>query len=268
MEMILLWLSTSITSICMEIANELRMYKDLADAGYKIDIKKLGELREQLNPDAPKIDFLSLLIPILNILLVLKRTEEYNNARSMILNELSTMDLLEEMSEIEKEEYSKNPTGLNAFIVQTKMEIRLAKAKKIIINNENEKSELFYEVGNTINDITILKVTGDAAKLTLEEQKEKITNSIMKFLSEIVDEVFNEINDPNEQNSNETIELNDNKPIDAKQETNDNERSEEKEKSISERKQALEKYKNELLEGIKNAKNNPNSKPPTLSRKK
>ena len=107
MELLLLWLSTSITSICMEIANELRMFKDVADAGYKIDIKRLSDLSKQLNPNAPKATLLSTLIPIFNIIQVFQRTIQYNNLRPTILDQLNAIDVLEEMLEIEKEEYSK-----------------------------------------------------------------------------------------------------------------------------------------------------------------
>ena len=54
MELLVLWLGTSITSFCMEMANELRMFKDVADAGYKIDIRRLSDLSKQLNPNASK----------------------------------------------------------------------------------------------------------------------------------------------------------------------------------------------------------------------
>ena len=36
MEFLVFWLGTSIVSFGMEIANELRMFKDVADVGYKV----------------------------------------------------------------------------------------------------------------------------------------------------------------------------------------------------------------------------------------
>lgn len=44
MEFLALWLGTCVASFGMEITNELRMFKDAADAGYKIDVKRLSEL--------------------------------------------------------------------------------------------------------------------------------------------------------------------------------------------------------------------------------
>lgn len=245
MEILFLWLSTSITSICMEMAYELRMFKDVADAGYKIDTKRISDLNKQLNPDAPKATLLSLLIPIFNIIQVFQRTVQYNNARSMILDQLNAMDALKEMSEIEKEEYSKNPTGLNALIVQTKMEIRLLNAEKLTIDDENEKSEFIYEMNGSLKDITILKVSGDAAKLTVEEQKEKIANSFRKMVSAVMEKYGDKESFVNALRNNTNLDLS---------HSSDNKKEENVEPvklsklSIDEQKQALENLRNKLIE--------------------
>lgn len=86
MEFLVLWLGTSVASFGMEIASELRMFKDVADAGYKVDVKRLSELGKQLNPNATKATLLSMLIPIFNIMQVFQRTIQYNNVRPMILD--------------------------------------------------------------------------------------------------------------------------------------------------------------------------------------
>lgn len=181
MEFLVLWLGTSVASFGMGIANELRMFKDAADAGYKVDVERLSELEKQLNPNATKATLLSMLIPIFNVIQVFQRTIQYNNVRPMILDQLSVIDALEEMSEIEKAEYLKKPTGLNALIVPLivplKTEIRLSKATSIKINDGNEHSEIYYEMGESLDDITILKVSGSASRLTVEEQKKKVVES-------------------------------------------------------------------------------------------
>lgn len=74
MEILYIWLGTVVMSNFMDVTNGLRMFKDVADAGYKIDLAKMSELQKQLFPDLTKINFLSLLIPIFNIIQVLKKT--------------------------------------------------------------------------------------------------------------------------------------------------------------------------------------------------
>ena len=181
MEFLVLWLVTCVASFGMEFANGLRMFKDLADAGYKVDEKRFLELGKQLNPNETKA---ILLIPVFNLIQVFQKTILYNKVRPIILDQLSVMDVLKEMSEIEKTEYLKNPTGLNALVVSLKTEIRLSKAKKIEINDGNEHGEIFYEIGKSFADITILKVTGSVSRLNAEEQKKKIIEELDKIYQE------------------------------------------------------------------------------------
>ena len=183
MEFLIIWLSTVAVSFGMEIANELRMFKDVADAGYKIDIRRLSDLSKQLNPNASKATLLSMLIPIFNIMQVFQRTVQYNNARPMILDQLNVMDALEEMSEIENQEYQKKPTGLNALLIPLKDEIRISKAASIKIETDTEKSEIFYEMDDSLENITILKVNGDASRLTVDEQKKKVIEAWKNIVS-------------------------------------------------------------------------------------
>ena len=97
MKIVVLWISTVAASFCIELTNELRMFKDVADAGYKINIDRLSDLSKKLNPDASKITLLSMLIPIFNIIQVFERITKYNNIRPMLLDQLSIIDALEEI---------------------------------------------------------------------------------------------------------------------------------------------------------------------------
>lgn len=120
MEFLVLWLGTSIASFCIEVANEFRMLKDVADEGYKVDSNRLSELANQINPDMSKNVFLSMLMPFYNVAQVLQRTMKYNNARPMVLDQLRIMDALEEMSEYEKEEYQKKSNRFKCFLSTNK----------------------------------------------------------------------------------------------------------------------------------------------------
>ena len=59
------------------------------------------------------------------------------------------------------------------MIVPLKSEIRLLKATMSKIKDGNEYSEIYYENGESLGDITILKVNGPASRLSIEEQKKK-----------------------------------------------------------------------------------------------
>ncbi len=161
----------------MEIINEFRVFKDVADAGYKVNTTRLSEF-ENLNPNASKIIFQSMLIPIFNLMQAFQRAMKYNNIRITILDQFRIMDALEEMSEIEKKEYLKNPTMLNAVIIQLKSELILSEADSVQINNGNKHSEIYYEIDESLNDINILKVSGYASRLTIEEQKKMVADAL------------------------------------------------------------------------------------------
>ena len=59
-----------------------------------------------------------------------------------------------------------------------KEDIRLSNAIKLNISDANGTSDIYFETGKTYDDITILKVTGPAAELTVEEQKELIIDEL------------------------------------------------------------------------------------------
>lgn len=251
MKIVVLWISTVAASFCIELTNELRMFKDVADAGYKINIDRLSDLSKKLNPDASKITLLSMLIPIFNIIQVFERITKYNNTRPMLLDQLSIIDALEEMSEIEKQEYQKRPTGLNAILVPFKLEVRIAKADSVKIENDNEKSEIFYEIGDSLDDITILKVAGDAYRLTEAEQKKKVIEAIKSSLLAETEEYDDVENATNTIKDNDDLEL---KDIDNKEEQKVTPKQE---SSLSRQKQALEDLKNKLIEKQQAAQKSP-----------
>lgn len=251
MKIVVLWISTVAASFCIELTNELRMFKDVADAGYKINIDRLSDLSKKLNPDASKITLLSMLIPIFNIIQVFERITKYNNTRPMLLDQLSIIDALEEMSEIEKQEYQKRPTGLNAILVPFKLEARIAKSDSVKIENDNEKSEIFYEIGDSLDDITILKVAGDAYRLTEAEQKKKVIEAIKSSLLAETEEYDDVENATNTIKDNDDLEL---KDTDNKEEQKVTPKQE---SSLSRQKQALEDLKNKLIEKQQAAQKSP-----------
>lgn len=88
------------------------------------------------------------------------------------------------MSKKEKNKYLNNPTGLKALLITLEFEIKLKKAFCVRINNDKENSEIFYEIGSSIKDITILKVTGTASKFSVDEQKKKVLETMKEIAQE------------------------------------------------------------------------------------
>lgn len=265
MEFLVLWLGTIVASFGLEIANASRMLKDVADAGYKIDMERLSEIYKQINQDVPNATLQSMLIPVLNVMLVFQRTVQYYQFRPMILSQLSLIDALEEMSEIEKTEYLKKPTRLNALIIHTKAETRLLNAKTIQIKDGNDYSEFYYEMGESLDDITILKVSGSASRLTVEEQKKMIIEALKPVAQSETEKQEDEepLNDTLKNST--SIDLNDSKEEKKEEETTS---STPQELSLSEQKQTLENLKNELLEEKEVEQSSQKDEGPKLSKRK
>lgn len=214
MEILIIWLFTILASLGIEISNELRIFKDVADAGYKIDTEGLSEFNEQLFPNETKIELLSILVPGINIFKVFQRTMQYNNARFVILDQLRVMNVLEEMSEIEKIEYMKNPTGLNTLALHSKVQKRLLDALVLKVDDGNISGEIFYETcggGGDNLDITILDATGSVAKLSKKEQKKLIFKSWKPVIQKIKVDLREKLNEELKNKSDLDLNENDDK---------------------------------------------------------
>ena len=174
MEFLIIWIITIIVSFCMEIVQEMRMYKDIADLDYLINNERLSEFGKKFNPDITKKNLMLFLIPFINFLNVIKNTISYNNYKDRVFDELRIIDALEEMNEKELIEYSKNKTGFKAFKLTIERELDLENAEVLEIND----SKIYYE--NKNGNIFILKVEGPVSNSNLHEQKDLV----LSYLSE------------------------------------------------------------------------------------
>lgn len=253
MELLALWLASCIASFGMEISNGLKLFKDVADAGYKIDINRFSEVQKQLSPNASKNSLITLMIPVYNLLKAFETRIKYNNVRPMVLDSLHVIDALEEMTEQEKEEYKKHPTGLNALIVPIKTEIRLSKAAKIKVDD----GEIFYEFNldknnksdNLSDYITIVKATGNFKGSSDRELKQKIVSAWKEISTEGIKMYGSEENFLEEikkaYNNNESIEINkdNDEKNDIVQEPNSTLSTSQKIQALKDLKQELEEEK-------------------------
>ena len=258
MEFFVIWLGTVVASVGMEISNELRIFKDIADAGYKCNLKRVNELSENLNSNSSGIAIVSLLVPGYNIFYVFDKANKYNNAIPMFLSQLDVAGVLEEMTDEEKKEYLKEPTGLNAIKIQIKSESKKKDVHTFVIKNKNEKGKIFYKFNDTYDDVTVLKATGTLSRLTLEEQKKRVMDSWREFVNSGVEQYGGkeEFIEALHNNSSLHIEKKEEKKCSSLTELD-----------ISEQKQGLEKFKEELLNGQETMQDSYEEEGPTLIKK-
>ena len=131
MSFLLFWLVTIIGSYVINFKMAFMMLKDLADAGYKLNVDNVKKFSEEFNENRPN-NKLIYLIPVINMLYSFKIAVDYNISRWNILDQLRILDILDTMSIEEKKKYEENPTALNALML-------LIEKPEITITDENIK---------------------------------------------------------------------------------------------------------------------------------
>lgn len=184
MELVLIYLGTIVASFVIELDNGFQMFKDVADAGYKIDVEKMSEFINKMRNNRKSESLLRIFVPIYNILRAMQLRMQYIQQKFSVLDQLNVMDCIEEMTESEKIEYAKKPTGLNALLVSLKSSIEISKAIKIEIKDEGT---LWYVFEEKTNEIKIVKADGLIAKMTIEEQRAKINEVNSELAKKLVE---------------------------------------------------------------------------------
>jgi hypothetical protein len=153
MDLLIIWLGSVAASIGFNLSLAFSVFKDVADQGYKIDMKRLEELGEQLNPKARKMNTLSLFIPVINIIFQFDKLAKYIAIRPFVSDQLRVMDCITPFTKEEEESYNLKPTGLNAIIVTIKSDVSKNKEDMAVsFTDENERSERWFKSINGKSD--------------------------------------------------------------------------------------------------------------------
>lgn len=191
MELLIIWLGSIALSIGIDFAQALKMFKDVADQGYKIDVKKLSNIANQSNPATNKMHMVGLFIPIVNIFLKTDQMLKYNQSRPFLLDQLRINDCIEPLSKEEEQDYNSNPIGLKAVLVTIMSDINKDQDIQIItFTDAGEKSSISYREDKNGHRI-IIKVEGPASKLSVMEQNAKI-DEMFSNLAKKFKEIFTE----------------------------------------------------------------------------
>lgn len=169
---------TVIFSMIIWYIGQFRLYKYAADIGYKINLIVYEEFNTK---NTNEIIFLT---PIFNIINVTQNI--LNRQDGIILDQLRVIGALEEMTELEKEIYSKKPTGFSAFFIDIKVDSILfhSNCLKYKLKN-NHEGKIYYEFLD--DDIRILKSCGCAKCVTIENQKEAVKYALLKTEPQIIE---------------------------------------------------------------------------------
>ncbi len=139
---------TSIASIMIVKYNYFRMYKDVSDKGYKINIKNITN---EIKPNKKKTNYknLLLLFPIVNLFIAADKVIKYNKVKPFLVDSLKSTSFIEKMNDEEKEYYKSNPTINTAVNVVVYSRYKEEKMKHQ--DNSDEKIIGIKEAGQILN---------------------------------------------------------------------------------------------------------------------
>lgn len=148
---------TSIASIMIVKYNYFRMYKDVSDKGYKINIKNITN---EIKPNKKKTNYkkLLLLLPVINIFVAANKVIKYNKVKQFLVDRLKSTDFIEEMTEEEKKIYQSNPTINNAVNIIVYSRFKEEKAKQQSTETEIKKEYEKVNISNNTNHIKVKKL--------------------------------------------------------------------------------------------------------------
>lgn len=177
-----IWLATIVVSFGIDVMDTFRTNKMAADEGYKINNKKILELGNDVSPELVKTSLFVTFIPVANVISSAYRSMKKVMSPINILDQYEILGVLEEMSDYEKCEYAKNPTGFNAIKVPILYEAKLADAIQVKVHNETENFEVYLDYDKN-NGMKILKCSGSVVGLSDKEILKKVKEHYKGMMS-------------------------------------------------------------------------------------
>ncbi len=178
-----IWLGSIASSYYIEYSSIFSVLKNVGDKGYKFIMENLKEKNEKLKKiDNVQTEKFIFFIPILNVEKAIQNAFLYQKEKGTIVETLRSLNLLEEMTDKEKEEYKKNPTLFNLLKIQANFEIKLSKAKQIILKD----GEILYEIED--GEIIILKINADMSEKEAKEKVKEVLESAKEEKNKIIND--------------------------------------------------------------------------------
>lgn len=177
-----IYLASFSISKLIKVSVTLKLLKDLADEGYKLDLSKLEDNNSKQN--------ILKHIPGVNIIDAITEAKTYD--KFLFIEELKLERVLIPLTKKEERRYKKSRDFLTAFIINTR-EVYDKDERRI--TTEDSKINFIEENGN----IFITKVEGKAKDLPPEEQRHIVISEVNKIkekeriLNEEIEEIKKEI---------------------------------------------------------------------------
>lgn len=187
MEYILIYLVTILASFGVEVVGELSFIKEVAQKGYKIDMKKATE---HISKNERKVNIFKKFIPVYNIIHSFKQLSDYEKQKNKILRNPEQTESLVEMNEIERSLFEDKPSSITALnLAVTDIDEKNYRMPKgfISISNgtyRNENNDGTYtqiKFRKESDKIIVTSLEGEILKLDPKEQQKEL-NRIFRTL--------------------------------------------------------------------------------------
>lgn len=187
MEYIIIYLVTILASFGVEVVGELSFIKEVAQKGYKLDMKKATE---HISKKERKMNIFKKFIPVYNIIHSFKQLSDYEKQKNKILRNPEQAKSLVEMNEIERSLFEDKPSSITALnLAVTDIDEKNYRMPKgfISISNgtyRNENNDGTYtqiKFRKETDRIVVTSLEGEILKLDPKEQQKEL-NRIFRTL--------------------------------------------------------------------------------------
>lgn len=183
------WLGTFVVSCGYDFYNSLNVVKIAADRGYKVNVERIRNFAQMTN-DMFKVSVLTYFIPGVNIFITFKKAMLMDDLIDTVIKEFLVMGVLEDMTELDIEEYQKKPSIKSALDIPIKsMKLQFEKNNNTMNDIEEKLRTIEKEVKETrVKDIEELKkLREEILELSKSDSipLQKISDIFLKDLEEI-----------------------------------------------------------------------------------
>lgn len=187
MEYIIIYLVTILASFGVEVVGELSFIKEVAQKGYKLDMKKATE---HISKKERKMNIFKKFIPVYNVIHSFKQLSDYEKQKNKILRNPEQAKSLVEMNEIERSLFEDKPSSITALnLAVTDIDEKNYRMPKgfISISNgtyRNENNDGTYtqiKFRKETDRIVVTSLEGEILKLEPREQQKEL-NRIFRTL--------------------------------------------------------------------------------------
>lgn len=180
MNIIEIYIASLLASLGISTINELRMYKDCADNGHRLDSERINKSRFRRENEIPQNMSLLLFAPGANILYTIYNVLNYEANHNKIFNKLKELKATERMTNEEFKTYEEFPIGLTSSLLNIRSKDGLSGTQKIKVS---EDDRIYYDL-NDNGQIEIKRVMGPLSYESPEKQMEALDEYRQRLIKE------------------------------------------------------------------------------------